>query len=146
MLRRKQAEAVKAYLKAADMTRKAGKDERADKLVSKAGNFAAIAASKKQYDKAVEAAQAYLDVKDDANAHYYLAVGLKGKGSNDKALEHINKALEMTETEKDRAYFAKAEIHEALGQKAQAIEAYKMVKDAKYAERAKYKVEQLGGK
>lgn len=44
----KPVEAVTAYLKAAEMTSKAGKEERAVKLVNKAENFAGIARGKKQ--------------------------------------------------------------------------------------------------
>jgi hypothetical protein len=42
-------------------------------------------------------------------------------------------------------YMAKAESLEAMGKTDAAVEAYKMVKDAKYSERAKYKAEELSG-
>ncbi len=153
-------EAVKAYLKAADMTRKvgeasieAGKEERgqklidrADKLVSKASNFAAKAYAEKEYEAAIETAQAFLDVKEDASAHFYLAMSLKSKGKASDAVEHINKAIETgDDADMGKYYFGKGEIHEALGQKSAAIEAYNMVKDAKYAERAKYNANKLEG-
>lgn len=137
---------VKAYLKAADMTRKAGRDERADKLVSKASNFAAVAWGKKDWDEAAAAAQAFIDVKENAESYYYMGLALKEKGKLSEALESVDKAIELAEEDVDRIYYAKGEIHEALGQKSAAIEAYKMVKDAKYVERAKYQIEQLGGK
>ena len=137
--------AVKAYILAADMTRKAKKEERADKLLSKAENFAAIAKSKKQWDKTIATAQAFLAEKESANAHYYLAEGLKGKKKNAEALEHISKAIEMESGDKNKLIFSKAEILEGLGQKSKAVEAYKMVNGDKYGERAKYKATQLEG-
>ena len=154
------AGSVQAYIKAADMTEKVGKKsiesgkeergqkliDRADKMVKKAANFSAKAYSAKNWDNTIATAQAFLDVREGANPHYYMAMALKAKGKGQEALTHVDKALEMAEdADKGKMYFGKGQIHEALGQKSQAIEAYGMVKDTKYAERAKYNAEKLGG-
>ncbi len=143
------ADAVKAYLTAAEMTKTAGKEERAVKLLSKAENFAGVAYGKKKYDEAIATGQVYLELgSPSANVHYYVAQALLKKGKKQEALEHANKALENAgeDADKSKFYFGQAEILESLGQKAKAVEAYKMVKDQKYGERAKYKVDQLSGK
>ena len=139
------AEAVKAYLTAAEMTKQAGKEERAAKLVSKAENFAGVAYGKKKYDEAIATGQQYLELSGpSADVHYYVAQALLKKGKKQEALEHANKALENAGDDKNKYYFGQAEILESLGQKAKAVEAYKMVGGEKYGERAKYKVDQLG--
>ncbi len=142
----KDAEAVTAYIKAAEMTRKAGKEDRADKLISKAENFAGIAWGKKQWDKTIACAEAFLAEMETPDAHFYMAEGLKAKKQNEKALEHIAKSVELAgDGEKDKYYFSKAEVHEALGEKAKAIQTYKMVSGETYGERARYKADQLEG-
>ena len=153
-------EAVKAYVKAADMTKKQGeasiekgKEERGQKLIdrseklaNKAANFSAKAYSSKDYEDAINTAKAFLDVRDHAGAYYYLAMSLKSTGKNSDAVEYINKAVELADdADKSKFYFGKGQIHEALGQKSEAIAAYKLVTDAKYSERAKYNADKLSG-
>jgi len=138
-------EAIKAYVKAAEMSEKGGKADKAGDLYSKAENFSALAWADKKWDDAITYAETFLALKETADAHYYLAQSLQEKGQNEQALEHANKALEMSGDDKDKYYFTKAEIHEALGQTGEAVEAYKMVTGSKYGERAKYKVDQLSG-
>ncbi|HMP24233.1 MAG TPA: tetratricopeptide repeat protein [Saprospiraceae bacterium] len=139
-------DAVKAYLAASVASEKGGKADRAEELYKKADNFAAVAWGKKQWDVAIACAQAFLEERESADAHYYLAQSLKAKGQNSEALTHAQKAAELTtDTDKDKYYFGLAEIHEALGQKSEAVAAYKMVKGATYGKRAEYKVSQLDG-
>ena len=137
--------AVKAYILASAKMRSAKKEETADKLLNRAENFAAKAKSKKNWDTTIACAKLFLAEKETADSYYYLAEGLKGKKKATEALEPINKALELADGDKNKFLFAKAEILEAAGQKAKAIEAYKAVGGDKYAERAKYKATQLGG-
>lgn len=137
--------AVRAYITAAEMTRKAKKEDRADKLLKKAENYAAIAKSKKQWDKAIDCAAIFLESNESAASYYYLAEGQKGKKKYSDALASIDKALELAAEDKDKMYFSKAEILEGMGQKTKAVEAYKMVSGETYGERAKYKANQLSG-
>ncbi len=145
-------EAVKAYIAAAGMAKKAKKEERAKKYLAKADNFSAVSYGKKDYDKAIAAAQAFLEDNESADSHYYLAMSLKEKNESSKALEHIGKAIELAGAieeleadDRDKFFFGKAEIHESLGQKSQAVSAYKMIKGSKYKELAQYKVDELSG-
>lgn len=142
------AASVKAYLTAAEMTKKAGKADRAEQLVSKAANFAAVAFGKKEYAEAIETAETYLAIDSTSSeTHYYLSQSLLAKGQKEKALDHAVKSIELAgeASDKNKLYFGKAEAHEALGQKEKALEAYKMVSGDTYAERAKFKVDQLSG-
>lgn len=138
-------EAIKAYVMAAEMSEKGGKADKAGDLINKAENFAAVAWGDKKWDDAISYAETFLALKETADAHYYMAQSLQEKGENQKALEHAEKALAMAGDDKNKFYFTKAEIHEALGQTSEAVDAYKMVGGSKYGERAKYKVDQLSG-
>lgn len=139
-------EAVKAYIDAGDICLKAKKADKAEQMFSKAENIVAVAWGDKKWDATAEYAMAFLEKKESAEVHYYLAHALKEKGSAAKAVEHADKAIEMAgETDASKYYMAKAESLEALGKSEAAIEAYKMVNDAKYSERAKYKINELSG-
>lgn len=142
----KDAQAVRAYLMAAHAAQKSKKDDKVDDLVSKAGNIAAVNWGKKNWDKAIASAKAFLEEKETADIHYYLGQALMEKKQYDEAIEHGKKAAELaTGEDKDKSYYGLGEIYEAAGQKDNAIAAYKNVSGSKYGERAKYKVTQLGG-
>ncbi len=137
---------VKFYLLASQKAAAADKAERAEGYASKAQNIIAVSWGKKEWDKTIAYANSYLEEKETADVHYYLASSLKAKGDSEKALEHVAKSIELAgDADASKFYMLKAETHEKLGQKSDAVAAYKMVKDAKYAERAKYKIGELGG-
>jgi tetratricopeptide (TPR) repeat protein len=139
-------EAIKAYAKTGEVAERTGKGDKAGEALEKAENFAAVAWGEKKWDAVIEYAEAYLSNRETPDAHFYLASALKEKGQAAKGLEHVDKAIELAGGKDDGKYFfTKAEIHEALGQKDEAINAYKKVTDAKYSGRAKYKVDQLSG-
>lgn len=138
--------AVKFYLLASQKAAEADRAEKAEGYASKAENIIAVSWGKKEWDKTIAYASSYLEEKETADVHYYLASSLKATGESTKALEHVAKSIELAgDAEPSKFYMLKAETHEALGQKSDAVEAYKMVKGAKYAERAKYKIGELGG-
>ncbi len=139
------ANAVKAYLKAAEVAEKTGKGDKAVEIMDYAAKLPGIAWGKKNWDDAIATAEAFLAAKETADAHYYLSQSLKEKGNNQKALTHAMKAAEMYEGEdKDKAFYRLGELHEALGQKAEAVQAYNKA-GGKYGDRAQYKVSQLEG-
>ena len=140
------AESVAAYIDAGEVSLKAKKADKAEKMYSKAENIIAVAWGDKKWDATAEYAMAFLEKKQSPEVHYYLAYAMKEKGNAEKALEHADKAIELANgSDASKYYMAKAESLEALGQSDAAVEAYKMVKDAKYSERAKYKVSELSG-
>ncbi|MEQ8707267.1 MAG: hypothetical protein RIC19_25265 [Phaeodactylibacter sp.] len=139
------AKAVGAYQKAGDVCEKAGKADKAEKMKSKAENMVAVAWGDKDWALVKDMAEAYLEGGKSADVHYYLSDALLSDGSSDDALMHVDKAIELTSTDADKYIMQKAEILKAKGDSAGAIEAYKMVKDSKYVERAKYEIGQLGG-
>ncbi|MCB0585844.1 MAG: hypothetical protein KDD06_11040 [Phaeodactylibacter sp.] len=142
----KTPESVSAYIDAGDICGKAKKAEKAEKMYSKAENIVAVAWGDKKWDATSEYAMAYLDKKESPDVHYYLAYALKEKGNAEKGLEHAEKAIELAGgANASKYYMAKAEILEALGQGEAAVEAYKMVDDAKYNERAQYEINELTG-
>ncbi|MCO6492108.1 MAG: tetratricopeptide repeat protein [Phaeodactylibacter sp.] len=140
------AKSVSAYIDAGDVCLKSKKEDKAEKMYSKAENIVAIAWGDKKWEATIEYATAFLEKRESPEAHYYLAHALKEKGNAEKAVEHADKAIELAgEGDASKYYMAKAESLEALGQAEAAVEAYKMVKDAKYNERAKYKINELSG-
>ncbi|MCB0548354.1 MAG: hypothetical protein KDD19_12295 [Phaeodactylibacter sp.] len=139
-------EAVIAYIDAGDISIKSKKEDKAEQMYSKAENIIAVAWGDKKWDATSEYAMTFLEKRESPDVHYYLAYALKEKGSADKAVEHADKAIELAgEANASKYYMAKAESLEALGQADAAVEAYKMVNDAKYSERAKYKINELSG-
>ncbi len=140
------AEAIKAYLEAGDVCQKAEKEDKAEKMNSKAENMVAVAWGDDKWDATAEYAKAFLEKSESPEVHYYLAYALKEQGNTDDALAHVEKAIEMASAAKeDRYYMLKAEALEKKGDKEAAIAAYKKVTDAKYRERAEYKVNELSG-
>ncbi len=142
----KDAEAIKAYFAAVAVCERTNKADKVADLVKKAENMPGVAWGKKQWDNAIAAANAFLENKESGDVRYYLALSQKEKKQYSEAIENAQKAVELaTGEDVDKANFALAEIYEAAGKKSEAIATYKLVKAAKYAERAKYKVTQLEG-
>jgi tetratricopeptide (TPR) repeat protein len=138
-------EAIIAYLAAADVAAKANKADKAAQYVKKSTNMIAKAKSAKDWANTQAYAEAFLEVKESADVHYYLASALKESGDSAKAIEHLDKACEMAKGDASKYYYLKAQTHEKLGQKESAVAAYKKVTDAKYTEMAQYKIGELGG-
>jgi tetratricopeptide (TPR) repeat protein len=142
----KDGEAVKAYFDAAAVCERTNKADKVADLVNKAENIPGVAWGKKQWNNAIAAATAYLEQKESGTVRYYLALSQKEKKQYDEAIENAKKAVELaTGEEVDKSNFALGEIYEAAGKKSDAIATYKLVKAAKYAASAKYKVTQLEG-
>lgn len=140
----KDGEAVKAYFEAIAVGERTNKADKVADLSKKAESIAGVAWGKKQWNNAIAAANAYLEQKESGDVRYYLALSQKEKKQYNEAIENAKKALELASAEdKDKSNFALAEIYEAAGKKSDAIATYKLIKGAKYAERAKYKVTQL---
>jgi len=144
----KDVEAVTAFANAGMMAEKSPKTaSKADQFYSKAESFAGVAYGKGEYEKAIEVAQAFLEKKETADAYYYLAASQFKNGAASDALPNATKASEMAVAaevkDAGKYHMMQGEIHEALGQKADAIAAYQKISSGKYAERAKYKIDQL---
>lgn len=141
------AAAIKAYIDAGDVSLKAKKEDKAEKMYSKAENIVAVTWGKKVWDDVEGYAMAYLEKRDNnSEVHYYLAYAKQKKGDAEAALASVGKAIELAgDTVNDKYYMTKAESLESLGKTAEAIETYGNVKDAKYSERAAYKIKELGG-
>lgn len=141
-----EVQAVTAFLKAAEMAEKSPKNaDKAESFYNKAENYAGVAYGKKEYDKSIELAQAFLEMRETPDAYYFLAASQFKNGNASDALPSIDKAAEMAADMDDNGkyFMMKGEIHEALGQKADAISAYQQITSGKYLERAKYKIDQL---
>jgi tetratricopeptide (TPR) repeat protein len=140
------AEAIKAYINAGQVAEKGEKTKKnAGKYYGKAENIVAVTYGKKKWDDVITYAEAHLALRETNDVHYYMANALSEKGDNAKAKEHIAKAVENLEGDASKYYFAKGEIHEKLGEKDEAIAAYKMVTAAEYKKRADYQVDKLSG-
>lgn len=140
-------EAIGAYVKAGEVSEKGKKADKAEKMYSKAENIVALEWGDKKWASTIEYAEAFLAAdRETAEVHYYLASALKASDQETKAIEHAEKAIALAaESDADKYLFLKAECLESTGQKEAAVEAYKEISDAKYAERAQYKVKELTG-
>lgn len=142
----KKAEAITAYLEASDVAAKVSKAEKATQYQKKAANIVAVAEGKKQWTEAKQYSEAYLAHSQHANVNYCLASSMKELGDAAGAVAFVDKAIaEAAEGKKSKYYFLKGQIHEKLGQKSDAIAAYRKVTGATYSAQAKYKVTELGG-
>jgi hypothetical protein len=139
------AKAVGAYQSAGAVCEKAGKADKAEKMYSKAENMVAVAWGDKDWALVKDMAEAYLEGGESAAVHYYLSDAMLSEGSKDEALMHAEKSIELTAEGADKYIMQKAEVLKSKGDTAGAIEAYKMITDSKYLERAKYEIGQLGG-
>ncbi len=139
-------EAVKAYIVAADKAAAAKKDDRVDQLVRQAEIIVAKTSAADNFDAAIEQGEALLALKETAEGNYYTGQAYESKGDASKGLELVAKAIELAgegSEELDKYYMFKGNCHEKLGQKSEAIDAYKMITSGKYFERAKYNINKL---
>ncbi len=141
-------DAVATYIKAGGIAEKSEKDaDKAAPLFSKAENMVAVAWGEKKWNDVKAMAQAYVDNdQESADVHYYRAAALKETGDTAEAIKAVDRAIEMAGTnDASKYYMLKGQTLEAMGQNDAAVNAYKKVTDAKYSERAQYKVKELGG-
>ncbi len=144
----KKVEAIKGYLEAAAVAEKGNKPDKAASYRKKAENMVGVAYSKKNWKGTIEMGQIFLETKESADVHYYLAGAMKSTGKSSAALEEANKAIKLAEgSEADKAkyYMAKAEILEKMKRTNEAVATYKKVAGDKYKQQAAYKVKTLGG-
>jgi Flp pilus assembly protein TadD len=140
----KTAEAVEAYIKAADVATATGKGERAEKYLSRAENMIAVSYGDKKYDEAIAAGEAYLATHESMDVSYYLAKSMVEKGQASDAIAHAMKAHELGGDADDGKYvLGLAEVYEAAGNKSAAAETYGKVPKGKYYDHAQYKAGQI---
>ena len=137
-------QAVTAYIEAAEIATTAGKADRAERYMSRAGNIVGLTYGDKNYDDAIAAGENFLANQEDADVRYYVAKALAAKGQSSDALEHAKKAFELGGMEDEGKYqMLVAESLEATGNKSAAAAAYAKVTSGKYAKVAKYKADEL---
>jgi tetratricopeptide (TPR) repeat protein len=140
------AAAITAYLEAGNVAEKGGKADKATQYANKAANIVALKKGDKDWENTIICAKAYLEIQESAAVNYYLASALKETGEASKAVECIDKAIAGAAPEDAGKYLLlKAETHEALGQKNEAIRAYGQISDAKFKEHAQYRIKELSG-
>ena len=64
-------------------------------MFSKAENIVAVTYSSKKWDATADCAMAYLEKKESADVHYYMAKSMKEKGETQKAVDHADKAIAL---------------------------------------------------
>ncbi len=140
----KTADAVAAYLAAAEVATKVEKADRAERYTKRAANLVGLAYGKKQYDDAIAAGEAFLASNEATDVSYYVAKSLLEKGNASDAIAHAEKANEMAGDAGEGKYIlALAEAYEAAGNKSAAAAAYGKVPKGKYFDHAQYKAGQL---
>ncbi len=139
-------ESVKAYIAAGDLYQADGKADRAQKSYKQAQNIVGQLYVDKSYDDALAAGEAYLGIRDGAEVRYYVSRSLIEKNENQLALDHINKAIELSTAKgkvADKYYMAQGMSLENLGRNDEAVSAYSMIKGDKYKKQAEYRISQL---
>lgn len=137
--------AVGAYMMAAEVCNKSEKTkDKVESMENKATNTVIRLFLDEKVDETLEAAEAYLAIKESPDVLTYKAKALSAKGDNAAALTAIEKAAGMADqaSNKDLVYFTKGEVHQALGQNSEAIDSFKMA-GGKYADAAQYKITEL---
>lgn len=140
----KTAEAIAAYIKAAEIATAGDKADRAEKYLGRCENMIAVSYGDKKYDDAVAAAEVFLASHESKEVSYYLAKSLVEKGMASDAVAHAEKAHELGGAEDEGKYIVGlAEVYEAAGNKVAAADAYSKVPQGKYYDHAQYKAGQL---
>lgn len=137
--------AVDAYLDAAEICGQSEKtQDKVESLETKATNIVIRAYLDEDHELAIAGAEAFRAKKETADVLCYQAKALSDQGQQQEAAAAIAQAVSLLDQggNADLCYFTKAEIHEALGQKEEAIAAYKKAK-GKYEDAAKYKISEL---
>ncbi|MEM9548547.1 MAG: hypothetical protein AAGA77_21355 [Bacteroidota bacterium] len=140
-------EAIKMYVTAGDKTTASGKEEKAAKLYKKARNMVGKIYQAKEYEPAITAGKAFLEMREDAEVCYYICRAITESTATEEAITHIDKAIALSgDTVDDKYYVAKAKAYEKMNKNEDAIAAYKLVTGEKYKPQAEYKIKELGGK
>jgi tetratricopeptide (TPR) repeat protein len=142
--------AVKGYLAAADLAKESGKADRAAQLVKKATSTVSKLYKAKKYDAAIAAGVIHIELKENANIHYYMAKCYEKKKVTNDAENHINKAVELATASgqpvPDKYYWLQGNVLESLKKNQDATAAYKKISGEKYKANAEYRIKELGGK
>ncbi len=139
--------AVKSYILAAQKAAEEGKDSKVVSRYKKAQTLVGKTYVAKDYEKAIEMANAYNEAKpDNADVNYYLSRALAESGDLPSALSAMKKAVELSgDAVPDKFTFYLAEQLEKSGNKAEAAATYRKVSEEKYKAQAEYRAGQLEG-
>lgn len=139
--------AIKMYITAGDKTTASGKADKAAKLYKKARNMVGKIYTSKDYENAIVAGKAFLEMRENAEVCYYMCRAITESNATDEAITYIDKAIALSgDTVDDKYYVAKAKAFEKMSKNQDAISAYKLVTGEKYKPQAEYKIKELGGK
>ena len=141
-------EAMEAWLEVAQVAEDAGQIGELNKALDQAEYPVAQAMEQKNYDDVVTYGNMFLESRETANVHYYMAHTYNQRGQYETALQHAAKALEL-ETRggnaKAKIKLEEATAYEGLGQFDNALSAYRQCQVGPYKATCDYKVDQLGG-
>ncbi|WP_235296952.1 tetratricopeptide repeat protein [Portibacter marinus] len=140
--------AVEAFIEGA----KVAKETDDTKKVSEAKKRSKMVVGKlfaaKEYADAIKAGKKIEEFENMPEVMYYVARCQVEEKDFEGALETAEKSIQAGEAQgkiEDKFYVAKGLALEGLGKTAEAIAAYKQVKEGDYKEQAEYKIKELGG-
>ncbi|MEM6337517.1 MAG: hypothetical protein AAF752_13185, partial [Bacteroidota bacterium] len=141
--------AMQAYIKAAEVSQRAGKMDKRNEMYEQAEGFSARAIAAEDWNQAIEYGNMYLALNpESSDVEYHLAVAYSNLGNDASALEHADKAIALSKgsrSTKAPYFMIKAESLENMQRFEEAVAAYREANVGQYAARAAYKIETLGG-
>lgn len=140
--------AVAAFVDAAKVAKEAGDEKKITEAKKRSKQVVGKLFAAKKYADAIAAGQKIGEFGDMPEVLYYVSRCQSEEKDFEGALASADKSIAAGEAQgaiEDKFYVAKGLALEGLGKKADAIAAYKMVKEGDYKEQAEYKITELGG-
>jgi len=140
--------AVTAYVAGGMVAKEAGDEKKISEAKKRSKQVVGKLFAAKKYADAISAGQKIGEFADMPEVHYYVSRCQTEEKDFEGALASAEKSIETgtaQEAVEDKFYVAKGLALEGLGKKADAIAAYKMVKEGDYKKQAEYKITELGG-
>jgi tetratricopeptide (TPR) repeat protein len=141
--------AVEAFIEGGKVAREVGDERKVTEVQKRSKQAVGKLFAAKQYADAITAGKKVEEFEEMPEVMYYVARCQVEEKDFEGALETAEKSIKSGEALgkiEDKFYVAKGLALEGLGKTADAIAAYKMVKEGDYKKQAEYKITELGGK
>lgn len=141
--------AVEAFIEGGKVAKKIGDESKVVEVQKRSKQAVGKLFAAKNYADAIKAGKKVEEFEEMPEVMYYVARCQVEEKDYEGALQTAERSIKSGEALgkiEDKFYVAKGLALEGLGKTADAIAAYKMVKEGDYKEQAEYKINELGGK